>query len=79
MNMKPISVVKPLYIYHGCSAWRVFWEKTFALGEFTPVNMKICGRHNVRKEKEIKYGERYISLEIALNFDSLEKIKITYS
>ena len=41
--------------------------------------MKICGRPNVRKHREIKDGENYITLDISLKFGSLEKMKITYS
>ena len=41
--------------------------------------MKICGRHNVRKQREIKNGEQYTALEISLNFVNLEKMKITSS
>ena len=38
-----------------------------------------CGRHNIRKHREIKDGEKYITLEISLNFGSLDKMKITSS
>ena len=52
-------------------------EEKFTLGEFTPVNMKICGRRNVRKHREIKNGEKYITLGISLKFGGLDKMKIT--
>ena len=39
--------------------------------------MKNCGRRNVRKHKEIKGSDKYVTLEISSNFDSMEKIKIT--
>ena len=37
--------------------------------------MKICGRRNVRKHKEIKGGDKYVTLDISLKFDSLYKMK----
>ena len=74
MNTKILSVVTPPYIYHGCYTRKTFWEENF-----TPVNMKNFGSRNVRKHREINYGEKYITLDIALNFFSLDKIKITSS
>ena len=53
MIMKLLAVVTPPSIYHGCSTWKTFWEENYTLGEFTPVNMKNCDRHNVRKHREI--------------------------
>ena len=41
--------------------------------------MKICGRSNVMKHKEIKGSDKYVTLDISLKFDSMEKIKITSS
>ena len=41
--------------------------------------MKNCDRYNVRKHKEIKNGEKYITLDISLGFGSLDKMKITSS
>ena len=72
--MKLLSVVIPPSIYYGCSA-----RKTFCEGNFTLVNMKNCGRHNVRKHREIKDGEKYVILNIFLYFVSIDKMKITYS
>ena len=43
------------------------------------MNMKNCGRHNVRKYREIKDSEKYVTLEISLKFGSLEKTIITSS
>ena len=43
------------------------------------MNMKNCGRRNVRKHRDIKNGEKYITLDISLKFGSLEKMKITSS
>ena len=70
MNTKLLAVVTPSYIYHGCSAWKTFWELKFTgegkftLGKFTAVNMKNCGRCYVRKRREIKYSDKYINLDI---------------
>ena len=44
-----------------------------------PVNMKTCVFSNVRKHREIKDSEKYITLDIYLKFGSLEKMKITSS
>ena len=41
--------------------------------------MKSCGCRNVRKQKDIQNGEKYITFDISLNFGSLEKMKITSS
>ena len=83
MNMKLLAVVTPPPIYHGFSTWKMFWEENFTseenftLGEFSAVNMKICGRHNVRKHREIKGRDKYVTLNILLKFDSLDKMIIT--
>ena len=81
MNMKLLSVVTPPSIYHGCSTRKTFWEGKFTGKEnvFVAVNMKNCGRLNVRKHKEIRGSDKYATLEISLKFDSLYKIKITSS
>ena len=50
-NMKLLAVVTPLSIYHGCSNLKMFWEEKFTLGEFVALNMKSCGRYNVRKHR----------------------------
>ena len=84
MNIKLLAVVTPSYIYHGCSAWKKLWEgkltgeEKFTLGEFSALNMKICGRRNVRKHRYIEVSDKYVTLEISLKFDSLDKMKITY-
>ena len=77
MNMNLLEVVTPLSIYHGCSTWKTFWEKIFTLGEFSAVNMKNCGPHNVRKHREIKGSDKYVTLDIWLKFGSLDKMRIT--
>ena len=81
MNMKIRAVITSMSIYHGCSTRKTFWEGKFTGKEilFLFVNMKNCGRSNVRKHKEIKGSDKYVTLEISLKFDNLDKIKITYS
>ena len=74
MNMKLLAFITPLYVYHGSSSQKTFWEETF-----TPVNMKNCGCSNVRKHRVIKKGWKYITLGISLNFGSLEEMKTTSS
>ena len=82
MNMKLLAVVTPPSIYHGCSTRKTFWEEKFTgeekftLGELTAMNMKNCGRHNVRKQREIKNSNKYITLEIYLKFGCLDKMRI---
>ena len=84
-NMKILEVLTSLSIYHGCSNWKTFWEEKctgeekFTLGEFTPVNIKNCGCQNVRKHREIKDSDKYITLDISLNFGSLDKMRVTSS
>ena len=57
MNINLLAVVKPPYIYHGCSTQKNFWEENFTgeekftLGEFSAVNIKNFGRRNERREK----------------------------
>ena len=85
INMNLLAVVTPPSIYHGCSTHKTFWEekftgeKKFKLGEFSDMNMKNCGRHNVRKHREIKGSDKYVTLKISLKFDSLDKMRITSS
>ena len=43
------------------------------------MNMKICGRHNVSKHRDIKGSDKYVTLDISLNFGSLDKMRITSS
>ena len=79
--MKLLSVVTPPSIYHGCSTRKTFWEENFTAKEnlFLAVNMKNCGRHNVRKHNYIKGSDKYVTLDISLKFDSLENMKTTSS
>ena len=74
MNMQLLSVVTPPYIYHSWYTRKMFWE-----GNFTPVIMKHCGHCNVEKHRDINNGEKYITVDISLNFGSLDKMKIISS
>ena len=64
--MKLLAVVTPPSIYHGGSTRKKFSEKNFTGKEnlFLAVNMKNCGRRNVREHKEIKGSDKYVTLEI---------------
>ena len=81
INMKLLAVVTPPSIYHGCSTRKTFWEDNFTGKEnlFLAVDMKDCGRCNVRKHKEIRGSDKYVTLDISSNFDSLDKMKIASS
>ena len=57
----------------------MFWEGNFTLDEFTSVNMKNGVCRNVRKHREIKGSDKCITLDILLNFGSLDKIRMTSS
>ena len=57
----------------------MFWEGKFIFGDFTAVNMKNCVHRNVRKHREIKGSAKYVTLEIFLDFDSQDKMRITSS
>ena len=72
--MKSIAVVTAPSIYHGRSAQKTVWDE-----KVTPVNMRRCGRHNVRKHRESKNGEQYIALDISLKVDCLKKSEFTSS
>ena len=79
--MKFLVVATPTSIYHGCFTRKTFWEEKFTGKKdlFLSVNMKNCGRHKVRKHKEIKGSDKSVSLDISANFDSLNKMKTTSS
>ena len=74
--MKFLVVVTPPSIYHGWYTRKTFWEEKFTGKKdlFLSVNMKNCGRHKVRKHKEIKDSDRIVTLDIAAKFDSLNKM-----
>ena len=40
------------------------------------MKMKNCGCRNVKKHRDIKGSEKYVTLDISLKFDSLEKMRI---
>ena len=79
--MKLLAVVTSTYICHGGSTWKTFCEEKFTGKEylFLFVNMKNCGRRKVRKHKEIRGSDKYVTLDISSKFDSLNKMKITSS
>ena len=41
--------------------------------------MNMFSRHKVRKHKEIKGSDKYVTLEISSKFDSLDNMKTTSS
>ena len=79
--MKFLVVVTPPSIYHGCSTRKTLWKEKFAGKEnlLLDVNMKRCCRRNVRKHKEIKGSDKYVTLDISENFDILNKMETTSS
>ena len=79
--MKFLVVVTPPSIYHGFSTRKTFWEGKFTgkKNVFLAVDMKNCVCRNVRKHKEIRGSDKYVTLDISSNFDSLDKMKITSS
>ena len=79
--MKFLAVVTPPSIYHGCSTQKTFWEEKFTGKEnlVLSANIKSCGRHNVRKHKEIRGSDRYVTVDIPSKLDSLDKMEITSS
>ena len=79
--MKFLVVVTRPSIYHGCSAWKTFWEEIFTGKKylFQSVNMKNCGCRKVRKHKEIKGSYNIVTLNISVKFDSLNKMETTSS
>ena len=79
--MKFLEVVTPPSIYHGCSTRKTFWEEKFTGKEnlFLAVDMKNCGRRYIRKHKEIRGSDKYVTLDISSKFGSLDKMKITSS
>ena len=85
MSINLLVVVTPPSFYHGCSTRKSFWdenftgEEKFTPGDFTAVNMKTFGRHNVRKHIEIKGSDKYVTLDISLKFDSLYNMIIISS
>ena len=70
MNIKLLAVVTPLFIYCGFSTRKTCWDENFTGEEniFSAVNMKNRGCHNVSKHIEIKGSEKYVTLDISLDF-----------
>ena len=66
INMKLLAVVTSPSIYHGCSIRKTFWEEKFTGKEklLSAVNMKNCGHSNVRKHRDIKGSDKYVTLDI---------------
>ena len=81
MNTKLLAVVTLPSIYHGCCTRKAFWEENLTGEEkfFSAVNMKNFVRNNVRKHNDIMGSDKYVTLEISLKFDTLDKMKITSS
>ena len=81
MNMKLPEVVKPPSIYHCFSSQKTFWEERFTCEKklSSAVKMKNGGLCNVRKQEEIMGCDMYVTLDISLKFDSMDKMKITSS
>ena len=85
MKTKLLSVLTPLSIYNDCSTCKTFGEDTFTSeekftpGEFTAANTRNCGHHNVRKHREVKDSNNYITLDISLKFGIMENTRIKSS
>ena len=65
--MNFLVVVDPPSVYHGCSTRNTFWEEKFTGKKqdlFESVNMRNCGRRNVRKHKEIKGSDERVTLNM---------------
>ena len=79
--MKFLVIVTPPSIYHDCSTRKTFWEEKFTGKKdlFQSANMKHCGRHKVRKQKDIKGSDKIVTLNVSAKFDSLNKMKTTSS
>ena len=86
--MKFLVVVTPTSIYHGCSTRKTFWEEKFTGKKqdlFESVKMRNCVQRNVRKQKEIKGGEKCVTLNmyeilnISEKFDDLDKMETASS
>ena len=71
--MKLLAVITPPSIYHSCFTSKTFWEETLTGKKslFLAVNMENCGCRNVRKHKDIKVGDKYVTLDIPSKFYSL--------
>ena len=79
--MKFLVFLAPPSIYHGYSTRKTFWEEKFTGKKdlFHSVNTKNCGRHKVKKHKEIKGSDKIVTLNVSAKFDGLNKMKTTSS
>ena len=79
--MNLLAVVTPMSIDYSCSTQKTFWEEKITGKDdlFLAVNMKNCGRRNVRKHKEIRGSGKYVTLDISSKLNILEKMKTTSS
>ena len=87
--MKFLAIVIPPSIYHGCSTRKTFWEEKFAGKKqylFEPLNLRNCGKSNVRKHRGFKKGDervtyenKYDILEISEKFGILDMMETTSS
>ena len=53
-------------IYHGCFTRKTFWEEKFTGKKqdlYEPVNMRNCGKHKIRKHREIKDCDERVTLK----------------
>ena len=76
IKIKVLAVVTPSSIYYVCFTRKTFWEEEFKGKKkiFSAVNMNVLGRLNVRKHKEIKGSDKYVTFDISLNFDNMDKM-----
>ena len=87
--MKFLVVAIPLSIYHGCSTRKTFLEGKISGKKqylFEPVNMRNCGKRNVRKHRKFKKGDervtdenKYEILVISKKFGILDMMETTSS
>ena len=75
-------------IYPGCYTRKTFWEekKTGKKQDlFESLNMRNCGQHNVRKQKDITDSDELVTLNMyeilkfSEKFDNLDKMETTSS
>ena len=79
--MKFLVVITPPSIYHGLSTRKTFWEEKSTVKKdlFHSVNLKNCVCRKVRKHKDIKGGDKIVTLNVSSKFDSTNKIETTSS
>ena len=80
--MKLLAVVTSPYIIMVAPNGRYSGRKSsqwdqFTLGEFSDVKMRNWGHCNVMTHREIMVSNSYVTLDISLTFDSLEKMRTT--